>query len=242
MSKNEIVTFESEMAKLAEQSIQAEKNSAGTSFITTSGGVMKYRDNPIAGNSLDVVVLASPVERLYYTSRYDPTNSAPPVCFALGSTVTGLKPSHLSDIPQSETCESCPKNQWGSATNGGKGKACSEKRRLFMMTADSVSSVDAVNLAEVAALRIPVTSVKGFATYVQTVASTVKRPLAAVVTKVSLVPDPKTQFKIQFTYVKSLDDMSIVKALIARGEKETLTAISNPEVDDTEAPVTSSKY
>jgi hypothetical protein len=242
MSKNEIVTFESEMAKLAEQSIQAEKNSAGTSFITTSGGVMKYRDNPIAGNSLDVVVLASPVERLYYTSRFDPTNSAPPVCFALGSTVTGLKPSHLSDTPQSETCESCPKNQWGSATNGGKGKACSEKRRLFMMTADSVSSVDAVNLAEVAALRIPVTSVKGFATYVQTVAATVKRPLAAVVTKVSLVPDPKTQFKIQFTYVKALDDMAIVKALIARGEKETLTAISNPEVEDTEAPVTSSKY
>jgi hypothetical protein len=203
---------------------------------------MKYRDNPIAGNSLDVVVLASPVERLYYTSRYDPTNSAPPVCFALGSTVTGLKPSHLSDTPQSETCEACPKNQWGSATNGGKGKACSEKRRLFMVTADSVSSIDAVNLAEVAALRIPVTSVKGFATYVQTVASTVKRPLAAVVTKVSLVPDPKTQFKIQFTYVKALDDMAIVKALIARGEKETLTAINNPEVEDTEAPATSSKY
>ena len=243
MSKNEIISFESEMAKLAEQSIQAEKNSAGVSFITTSGGVMKYRDNPIAGNSLDVIVLASPVERLYYTSRYDPTNNAPPSCFALGPTITGLKPSHLSDSPQAELCESCPKNQWGSATNGGKGKACGEKRRLFLMTADSAVSADSVNLAEVAALRIPVTSVKGYATYVQTVASTVKRPLAAVITKVSLVPDPKTQFKIQFTYVKALDDMSVVKALIARGEKEMTNAINNPDTEaDEEAAPTSNKY
>jgi hypothetical protein len=243
MSKNEIISFESEMAKLAEQSIQAEKNSAGVSFITTSGGVMKYRDNPIAGNSLDVIVLASPVERLYYTSRYDPTNNAPPSCFALGSTITGLKPSHLADAPQAEVCETCPKNQWGSATNGGKGKACNEKRRLFLMTADSATSIDSVNLSEVAALRIPVTSVKGFATYVQTVASTVKRPLAAVITKVSLVPDPKTQFKIQFTYVKPLDDMSVVKALIARGEKEMSTAMNNPADDvSDDVPATSNKY
>jgi hypothetical protein len=244
MAKSEIVTFESELALLAEQGIQAEKSSAGVSFITTSGGVMKYRDNPIAGNSLDVIVLSSPVERLYYTSRYDPTNNAPPSCFALGLTITGLKPSHLSDAPQAELCETCSKNQWGSATNGGKGKACSEKRRLFLMTADSATSTDAVNLAEVAALRIPVTSVKGYSTYVQTVASTVKRPLAAVITKVSLVPDPKTQFKIQFTYVKPLDDIAIVKALIARGEKETLTAMNNPNTDDVsdDVPATSSKY
>jgi len=242
MAKNEIVTFESELAMLAEQGIQAEKSSAGISFITTSGGVMKYRDNPIAGNSLEVIVLSSPVERLYYTSRYDPTNNAPPSCFALGSTITGLKPSHLSDSPQSELCETCPKNQWGSATNGGKGKACSEKRRLFLMTADSADSANAVSLGEVAALRIPVTSVKGYSTYVQTVASTVKRPLAAVVTKVSLVPDPKTQFKIVFSFVKTIEDIEIIKALIARGEKETLNAMNNPEVDDTEAPVTSNKY
>jgi hypothetical protein len=242
MAKSEIVTFESELAMLAEQGIQAEKSSAGISFITTSGGVMKYRDNPIAGNSLEVIVLSSPVERLYYTSRYDPTNNTPPSCFALGSTITGLKPSHLSDSPQSELCETCPKNQWGSATNGGKGKACSEKRRLFIMTADSADSANSVSLGEVAALRIPVTSVKGYSTYVQTVASTVKRPLAAVVTKVSLVPDPKTQFKIVFSFVKTIEDIEIIKSLIARGEKETLNAMNNPEVEDTEALVTSSKY
>jgi len=244
MAKNEIVTFESELAKLAEQSIAAEKSSAGVSFITTSGGTLKYRDNPIAKNELEVVVLASPIERLYYTSRYDPTNNAPPTCFALGSTLTGLKPSHLSDTPQSELCETCPKNQWGSASNGGKGKACSEKRRLFLITSDSIATPEAVNMGEVAALRIPVTSVKGFATYVQTVASTVKRPLAGVVTKIALVPDPKTQFKIQFTFVKAIESIDIVKALLARGEKEVANAINSPDVEgEPEATaLTSSNY
>jgi len=243
MAKNEIVTFESELAKLAEQSIAAEKSSAGISFITTSGGTLKYRDNPIAKNELEVIVLASPIERLYYTSRFDPTNNAPPACFALGNTLTGLKPSHLADSPQSDLCETCPKNQWGSATNGGKGKACSEKRRLFLMTSDSVDNPQSVATGEVAALRIPVTSVKGFATYVQTVASTVKRPLAGVITKIALVPDPKTQFKIQFTFVKAIESIEVVKALLARGEKEVANAINSPDVEgELEAPATSSKY
>jgi len=140
-------------------------------------------------------------------------------------------------------CESCPKNQWGSATNGGKGKACSEKRRLFLMTSDSISTPEAVSMGEVAALRIPVTSVKGFATYVQTVASTVKRPLAGVITKIALVPDPKTQFKIQFTFVKAVESIEVVKALLARGEKEVLNAINSPDVEEeTPALATSSKY
>jgi hypothetical protein len=243
MSKNQIVTFESELAKLAEESVAAERSSSGVSFITTSGGVLKYRDNPIAKNELEVIVLASPIERLYYTSRFDPTNSAPPTCFALGSAASGLKPSHLAETAQSELCETCPKNQWGSATNGGKGKACSEKRRLFLMTADSIGTTETVGFAEVAALRIPVTSVKGFATYVQTVASTVKRPLAGVVTKIALVPDPKTQFKIQFTFVRAIESMDVVKALLARGEKEVANAINSPDVEEELAPaLTSAKY
>jgi len=244
MAKNEIVTFESELAKLAEQSIAAENNTAGISFITTSGGVMKYRDNPIASNSLEVVVLASPVERLYYTSRYDPANNAPPTCFAIGGTITGLKPSPLSETPQAELCESCPKNQWGSSTNGGKGKACAEKRRLFLMTADSIVNPELIAIGEVAALRIPVTSVKGFATYVQTVAATVKRPLAGVVTRVSLVPDAKTQFKIQFTFVKAIEDLAVVKALLTRGDKEIQNAINSISTEEaTETPaLASSKY
>jgi len=246
MSKNEITKYDAELAELAKLNVQAEKSTGGVSFIATSGGTMKYQDNPIAGNTLDVVIISSPIERLYYTARYDPTNSAPPVCFALGSSATGLAPSPLSETPQSTSCDTCPKNQWGSSTNGGKGKACSEKRRLFLVTADSINTAEDVELAEVAALRVPVTSVKGYSTYVQTIASTLKRPLAAIVTKISLVPDAKTQFKIVFHFVKALDDMAVIKALIAKGSAEVDHAIKAPLVEEAIEEVsslpTSSKY
>jgi len=244
-TKNQLTVFESEMEKLANAGLQAEKNSVGTSFLSTKGGTLTYKDNPIAGNAIDVVIISSPVERLYYTSRYDPTNPAPPACFALGPTMTSLKPNPLAPEKQCDTCQGCPKDQWGSATNGGKGKACSEKRRLLIMTADSITSVDSIAMAEVAALRTPVTSVKPFAVYLQKVANATKRPLSAVVTKISLTPDAKTQFKLNFDFVRTIDDMDVIKALIARGEKELQNAIDSAGAVEDEAsaiPAQSSKY
>lgn len=236
MSKNQLTMFESELEKLANAGMVAERSTAGTQFLSTKGGVLTYRDNPIANNQLEVVILSSPVERLYYTQRYDPTNPAGPVCFALGPTLSGLKPNHLSTEKQSETCVGCPKDQWGSATNGGKGKACAEKRRLLVMTADSAVSVDSVNAGEVAALRTPVTSVRGFATYLQKIASTTRRPLSAVVTRISITPDAKTQFKLNFDFVRTIDDMDVVKALLARGERELESAVATAGVDEDAAP------
>lgn len=236
MSKNQLTIFESELEKLANAGMVAERSTAGTQFLSTKGGVLTYRDNPIANNQLEVVILSSPVERLYYTQRYDPTNPAGPVCFALGPTLSGLKPNHLSTEKQSEMCVGCPKDQWGSATNGGKGKACAEKRRLLVMTADSAVSVDSVNAGEVAALRTPVTSVRGFATYLQKIASTTRRPLSAVVTRISITPDAKTQFKLNFDFVRTIDDMDVVKALLARGERELESAVATAGVDEDAAP------
>jgi hypothetical protein len=133
-------------------------------------------------------------------------------------------------------CAGCPKDQWGSASNGGRGKACSEKRRLLIMTADSVTSPESVGISEVSALRIPVTSVKGYATYLQTVATATARPLTGVITKISLVPDPKTQFRLQFSFVKAIDDLDIVRALIARGQREMDNAIATAGIEeDTDA-------
>jgi hypothetical protein len=244
--ENQLALFENELEKLAAASMVAERSTVGTQFLSTKSGVLTYRDNPIANNQIEVVILSSPVERLYYTSRYDPTKPAGPVCFALGSTMSDLKPNVNATEKQFATCSNCPKDQWGSSANGGKGKACAEKRRLLIMTADTVSSVEAVNAGEVAALRTPVTSVRGFATYLQKIASTTKRPLSAVVTRISVVPDAKTQFKVNFDFVRTIDDINVVRALIARSEKELANAIATAGVEeDTDVPVTaekSSKY
>jgi hypothetical protein len=236
--KNEIVLMQDELEKLAAAQVEAEK-SGGPVFLSTKGGVLSYKDNPIAGNSIDVVVLASPVERLFYKSRYDPTKPEAAACFALGPTLSDLKPNAASPEPQHSSCVGCPRDQWGSSLAGGKGKACAEKRRLLIMTADSIVDADSVKIAEVAALRTPVTSVKPFATYLQTIASTTKRPLSSVVTKISIVPDPKSQFKLQFSFVKVIDDMAIVRALIDRSRLELNNAVATAGMSEEDTPAES---
>ena len=98
-------------------------------------------------------------------------------------------------------------------------------RRLLLIPADSINSADAVQAAEVAALRPPVTSLKNYGTYVQTIAATMKRPPLAVITEIAVVADPKTQFKVTFTPVKAIDDMNVIQALMDRAEKEVQKAI-----------------
>jgi len=229
--KNEVVLMQDELEKLAAAQVEAE-TSGGPVFLSTKNGILSYKGNPIAGNSIDVVVLASPVERLYYKNRYDPNKPEGAACFALGPTLSDLRPNAAAIEPQHDKCVGCPKDQWGSSPLGGKGKACAEKRRLLIMTADSLSSPDNIKIAEVAALRTPVTSVKPFATYLQTIASTTRRPLSSLITNISIVPDPKSQFKLQFSFVKVIDDMAIVRALLDRAAIEVANAVATAGIEE----------
>ena len=231
-----LTVFEDELAKLADAGVVAERSTAGTAFMSTKGGILTYRDVPVAGNSVEVVIIASPIERLFYADRYDPTKVTGPACFALAAIGTGMAPSATSPAIQNPTCMGCPKDEWGSAPNGGRGKACRETRRLLMISADSITTPESVATVEVAALRPPVTSLKGFATYLQTIATGMRRPLCGVVTKVGVVPDPKNQFRVEFQFVRALDDVGTIKALIERGARETENAIASAGMDPEQAP------
>jgi len=247
MSKNQIALFEDELAKMANASVKAEQSGLGAVFLSTKSGVLTYRGNPITGNKLQCVIISAPIERLYYDARYDPTKLVGPKCFAIAPVATGMGPVDRCEEKQNDTCEGCPKNEWGSSPSGGKGKACRETRRLLLIPADSIATADAVRAAEVAALRPPVTSLKNYSTYVQTVAATLRRPPLAVISEIAVVPDAKTQFKVTFSLVKAIEDMDIIKALMERAETEVQRAIEtagaiNDEQGDGGGEAHSSKY
>ena len=233
---------------MATASVKAEQSGLGAAFLSTKGGVLTYRGNPITGNKLQCVIISAPIERLYYDARYDPTKLVGPKCFAIAPVATGMAPSDRAEGKQHDTCEGCPKNEWGSSPTGGKGKACRETRRLLLIPADSITTVDAVRVAEVAALRPPVTSLKNYSTYVQTVAATLRRPPLAVISEIAVVPDAKTQFKVTFSLVKAIDDMDVIKALMERSETEvqraieTAGAVNDEQGDGGDAAATSNKY
>ena len=232
----EVVSYEDQLAKMADAAVAAERSAATNVFLSAKGGILTYRSNPLVGNSINVVVLASPVERLFYADGYDPTKPAGPACFSLALQAVGMAPSALATGPQHATCQGCPQDQWGSAAKGTrKGKACRETRRLLLLTEDSIESVEKVQGAEIAAFRPPVTSLASYATYVQRIATVNRRPLAGVVTKLSIVPDPKNQFRMQLDFVRLIDDLEIVAALIKRGEEEAARAIATAGIEESEA-------
>ena len=75
-------------------------------------------------------------------------------------------------------------------------------------------------------MRLPVTSVKGYASFVKQVAGTLRRPPFGIVTKVKVVPDPKSQFKVVFEPIMSLPD-ELMSAIMARHE-EAMSTIDFP--------------
>jgi hypothetical protein len=213
--KSQVNTWEDKLAAAAQAASSSEAAVSVGSFISTRGGRLSLNDNPFPNNELDCIVIDFIAENTYYDGDYDPDTPQSPACFAFWRGEDIVTPHEKSVTPQSEDCASCPMNQFGSADRG-KGKACKNVRRLALIALDQLD-----NVAETVPtyLRVPVTSVKNWATYVKNLASAVKRPPYAVITRVALVPDPKTQFKLTFKMVELITDEDQLTALSEKQEQ-----------------------
>ena len=212
-TRTEMVAWEKEMAAEAEAAAHSEQTSGGQ-FIRTQGGRLSWGGANVPGNAIRVVVLDYCRENALYVGPFDPDNPQPPTCYAFGREEREMAPHEKVEQPQADACTGCPNNEFGSADTG-RGKACKNTRRLALVAEDAADDAD----AEVFFLKIPVTSVKAWSGYVQTVADAKHRPPHGVVTEISLVPDAKTQFQMEFRLVDVITDAVVglnVRALRAR--------------------------
>lgn len=67
--------------------------------------------------------------KAFYAEEYDADVKQPPDCYSHD----GRAPEADVKARQNPVCKTCPKNQFGSAKTG-KGKACRDIRRLFLLT------------------------------------------------------------------------------------------------------------
>lgn len=227
-----VATYEDRLASMAQEATTQEESVSSGSFLSVRSGQMTYQGNPIKGNELDIIILDSILENCYYEGRYDPDNPAPPVCYAFGRDEDDLKPHEKSSAPQHETCKGCPNNEFGSADTG-KGKACKNTRRLALIPGDDLDPEKIMN-AEIAYMKLPVTSVKGWASYVRSLSTLEKKPPLAFVTTVSVVPDAKTQFKVVFAKAGNLEADSIAASLDRHDEVKSLIDFPYPETSPEE--------
>jgi hypothetical protein len=239
-----LALFDDELA--ADADAAAKTEAPGVQFISTKSGILTIGGSPVAGNALDVVIIGSPVERLFYPGRFDPTKAEAPACSAISATNTDCKPSLAVLDRQHETCAGCPRDAWGSSLSGGKGKACKETRRLLLISSSDTKDAGAVASAGLAIVRPPVTSLTNWSLYVQSVAARTRKPLFAVITTVSLKPDAKSQYKMHFELKEIIEDIEVVRALKARGlrevERALQSSVTEGEDDHAEEAPASTKF
>ena len=137
---------------------------------------------------------------MWYPDKWKANEVKPPGCFALGIPEGGEEPvmnAHdvVIDSP-GPVCKDCPKFEWASDPEGGRGKACKERRRLAVIPAPT--NLEDITNSDMAVMSIPVLSVKNWANYVNKLSAASQRPPWGVLTRVSLVPDAKSQFKVKF--------------------------------------------
>lgn len=211
-----LTKYDAELAKYAQTALDTEKNVGGGNFISLSQGRMKYKGAEIPGNKMNVIIIDHILENDFYKSKYDPGNATPPECYAFGRNEEEMAPHENSSEPQAESCLGCPNNEFGTGGISGKGKACGNRRRLALVTENDMGEVES---AEIAYLRLPVTSVRAWAGYVRQCVDVLNKPPFAVVTEIKVVPDYKDQFKVQFTLVQEIEDGEALGALLALREK-----------------------
>lgn len=211
MSENPLNSYD--LAKYASE-ISAALPVAAGDFLGTRGGRLTYKGQPVAGDRMDVVILDFIRENQYYPGIFNPDAPSSPVCYAYGNDDSTRTPHPKSAEPQSETCASCPLNQFGSSDTG-KGKMCKNVIRLALVPA---GALDDLANTDVAFLKVPVTSVKAFSAYAQQIAQSLKRPPFAMVTRISLHPDPKAQFRVAFEAVEPIESPDHIGEILKKRE------------------------
>lgn len=247
-TKTDLAKWDEELAAMADMAAGTEAAATLGNWLSVKQGIMSYQGNDIPGNKLECVIPAAVFENVFYESDYDADNPQSPVCFAFSETGQDMAPHEKSTKPQHPQCgepgqaDCCPNNEWGSA-NVGKGRACKNIRRLAVIEASEAATVEGIETANAAFIKIPVTSVKGWSGYVQTLKNTIRRPPMAVVSEISCRPDPKKQVAVNFKFVEQIEAGPLLHALKAR-VAPLLEALQQPYTafeDEVEAPAPKAK-
>jgi hypothetical protein len=198
-----------------------------------SGNFISFRGgSPSLGgvnlpNPLPLVILAYGYERTYYSKPYQPDVLSAPDCYSFD----GDAPHDQAKVPQSDRCSQCRFNEFGSAQNG-KGKACKEGARFAAIHADALETPEKIAGATIVQGRLSVLNSKGFRQYVGFFEEA-EQPVWGSVTTLSVTPDSKSQYAVNFSnVVADLDDADLDAIATRVDEAEKLLTQAYPDVEE----------
>lgn len=152
-------------------------------------------------SSIEVVILKSPksISKIFYEQGYVEGSNAAPDCFSNN----GIYPDPTSQKKQSETCATCPHNQWGSRITpaGKQGKACSDNKRVAVVPLGDISNE---MFGGPMLLRIPAASLQDLAMFGQKMQQ-MGYPYYSIGTRIQF--DPNESYpKFKFSAIRPLTD------------------------------------
>ena len=202
-------------AKQAKEQVASVGSGAGVS-VSFGHGTMTVGGAPIKG-PFECIILGSCALNKYYKTQYNPDDKQPPDCYALAviSDDPEMAPHQQATSKQSEKCQGCDKNEFGSA-NTGRGKACANTIRLALLTAADASDAEGAAAAELATAGVSPTNRRYYAEYVDGLLEEHGLPPWAVVTEIRSIHDDKTQIKLEFRMVDKIEDDDVLQALEKR--------------------------
>ncbi len=155
--------------------------------------------------SFEGTVLFSALQNAWYSKPYDRNDPLPPNCMSSNS----IKPDG-GDMIQAKSCGKCPRNQFGSGSNG-KGKACKNSRKLFIRLPGGL-------LPKV--LSLPPTSMKAYEGYVVDLGSKGFPHSSHVMTKFEVHKQEKNQdyYNIRFITITGLEAQEYVDTKIIKNQ------------------------
>lgn len=240
---NALASYDEQIALLAQEAASQEANTGGGASITVKAGKLTMSGEEVPNNQLAAIILDAVMLNTYYDQQMDPDDPVPPVCYAFGRDEKVMAPHVDAPDPKSESCEACEMNQWGSADRG-RGKACGNTRRLAMIPAGTLDKdgdftpydLSDLKAAAIVYMRVPPTSISIFANYVKQLSTVLKKPSCLLFTKVSTVPDAKSQYKFKFEALEEVPEELIGMLLDRHQEARSGIEFPYQAVTEVEGP------
>lgn len=135
--------WKDELAKYVKKGQAMESSAAFSSLKVDRMGTLTLNGAKVRDNTITGIVLAQVFENAYYDTPYVEGQKGIPVCFALHDGERDeMVPHDEAKEKQSDTCDGCEWNKFGSGQ--GKAKACRQVKRLALLVAE-----DGANMQEV---------------------------------------------------------------------------------------------
>ncbi len=223
-----VMSWKDRLKRDADRQATAEASVQTSTAYQVKGSTLLFNDVPVFGNELLCVILANRFHNVFYDRPYEPGETFPPACYAYGEGAKEMAPAEKVIIAGNavhETCLGCPNNEYGSSGTG-RGKACSNRRKLEILVIGSIVSgrpklfTKATEIAdqEIVSLLIPPTSGKNFSTFAKQVKATFDYPVYGVITRLKVEPHMTNQYAINFELISEVPD-ALMEAIIRRVDK-----------------------